>query len=285
MKYETIIAADRRSKLNIRDLIRYKDLILLFVKRDFVVSYKQTILGPLWAIIQPLMTTIVFNVIFGNLARLATSDTANEEILVPGFLFYLAGTICWSLFSQTVIKTANTFLSNVRIFGKVYFPRLIMPVSGALSNLIPFIIRFAMFIGFYLYFALSGNYGLHVSGYIVLLPILILQMIVMGMAFGLIIASATIKYRDLIHLMDFGMHLWLYGTPVAYGLAMIPERYMLLFMLNPVTMVITTFRYAFFGTGYFHLGYYAMSWGVTVMALFFSLMLFRRVERTFMDTI
>ena len=286
MKYETVITPKHGTQLNLRDLVRYRDLIFLFVKRDFVVAYKQTILGPLWAIIQPLLTTIVFNVIFGNLAKLTTSDSAAaQQILIPGFLFYLAGTICWSLFSQTVTKTANTFLANSRIFGKVYFPRLIMPVSTALSNLIPFVIRFVMFLGFYLYFALSGGYGIHVSGYLLLLPLLLLQLILMGMAFGLIVASVTTKYRDLIHLMEFGMQLWLYGTPVAYGLSMIPERFYPLYMLNPVTMVIVIFRYAFFGAGYFHIGYYCLSWLITLLALLLGLKLFRKVERSFMDTI
>ena len=287
MKYETVITPKSGTRLSFRDLFRYRDLILLFVKRDFVVTYKQTILGPLWAIIQPLMTTLVFNVIFGNLAKLTKSDTmaAAAGIVIPGFLFYLAGTICWSLFSQTVTKTANTFLSNTRIFGKVYFPRLIMPISSAVSNLIPFAIRFLMFIGFYLYFALTGGYGFHVSGYLILLPLLLLQLILMGMAFGLIVASVTTKYRDLIHLMDFGMQLWLYGTPVAYGLSMIPESYYPLYMLNPVTMVIVVFRYAFFGTGYFDIGYYGLSWAVTLLALTLGLVLFQKVERSVMDTI
>lgn len=286
MKYETVITSDHGNKLNIKELVKYRDLVWLFIKRDFVVKYKQTILGPLWAIIQPLLTTIVFNVIFGNLARLTTSDNiGTEQLMVPGFLFYMAGTICWSYFSQTVTGTAHTFTSNHRILGKVYFPRLIMPISGALSNLVSFGIRFVMFLGFWIYFMVRGNYGIHVSGYIFLLPLLLLQLILMGIAFGLVIAAATIKYRDLMHLLDFGMQLWLYGTPVAYGLSLIPEKYMILYMLNPVTIIVVIFRYAFFGTGYFNIVYYLISWGITFLVLFVGIKLFQKVERTFMDMI
>ncbi len=286
MKFETVITAEKSGRIDIRELLRYKDLIWLFVKRDFVVRYKQTILGPLWAIIQPLLTTIVFNLLFGNLARLTTADSAAAEgAFIPGFLFYLSGTICWSYFSQTVTGTANTFINNHRILGKVYFPRLVMPVSGSISNMISFGIRFAMFLCVWAYFVLVKGSGIHLSAYAALLPLLLLQLMLMSMGFGLIIASVTIKYRDMMHLMEFGMQLWHYGTPVAYGLSLIPARYMGLYMLNPVTMVIVTFRYAFFGSGYFNAGYYALSWAVTLAALALGLSLFKRVERTFMDTI
>ncbi len=286
MKYDTVITADIGRKLNIRELIKYRDLIRLLVKRDFVSKYKQTVLGPLWAIIQPLATTIVFNIVFGNLARVTTLDAAGSgETMIPGFLFYMAGTICWSYFAQTVKTTANTFLTNYRILGKVYFPRLVMPIAGALSNMISFGIRFAMFLVFWGFFALRGGSGIQISRYILLLPLLLLQLILMGIGFGLLISSVTTKYRDMIHMLEFGMQLWQYATPVAYGLSLIPERFLGLYMLNPVTMVVVIFRYAFFGTGYFHAGYYALSWAVTLLVLFLGLRLFNRVERTFMDTI
>ena len=284
MNYDTVITAGHGSKLNIRELWKYRDLIWLFVQRDFVTRYKQTVLGPLWAVIQPLMTTLVFNVIFGNLARLTTADVPGGS-MVPGFLFYLAGTICWSYFSQTVTGTANTFINHSRILNKVYFPRLVLPVSGALSNLIAFGIRFGMFLCFWLYFVLRGGSGIRLSIHILLLPLLLLQLILTGIGFGLVISSVTTKYRDMIHLMEFGMQLWHYCTPVAYGLALIPERYLGLYLLNPVTMVIVTFRYAFFGSGYFHPGYYLLSWAETLLVLAVGLKLFLRVERTFMDTI
>jgi len=284
MKFETVITADHGSKLNMKELMRYRDLIWLFVKRDFVAKYKQTILGPLWAILQPLMTTIVFNVIFGNLAHLTTADTA-DGLPVPGFLFYMAGTICWSYFSQTVMGTANTFISNYRILGKVYFPRMVMPISGALSNLISFAIRFVMFLCFWVWFAVIKGCGIRLSPCILLLPLLLLQLVLMSIGFGLLISSVTTKYRDMIQLMDFGIQLWHYGTPVAYGLSLIPAKFLGLYLLNPVTMVIIVFRYAFFGSGYFHAGYYLLSWAVTGLVLAFGLWLFGRVERTFMDTL
>jgi len=199
MKFETVITADHGSKLNMKELMRYRDLIWLFVKRDFVAKYKQTILGPLWAILQPLMTTIVFNVIFGNLAHLTTADTA-DGLPVPGFLFYMAGTICWSYFSQTVMGTANTFISNYRILGKVYFPRMVMPISGALSNLISFAIRFVMFLCFWVWFAVIKGCGIRLSPCILLLPLLLLQLVLMSIGFGLLISSVTTKYRDMIQL-------------------------------------------------------------------------------------
>ena len=284
MKFETVITADHGSKLNMKELMRYRDLIWLFVKRDFVAKYKQTILGPLWAILQPLMTTIVFNVIFGNLAHLTTADTA-DGLPVPGFLFYMAGTICWSYFSQTVMGTANTFISNYRILGKVYFPRMVMPISGALSNLISFAIRFVMFLCFWVWFAVIKGCGIRLSPCILLLPLLLLQLVLMSIGFGLLISSVTTKYRDMIQLIDFGIQLWHYGTPVAYGLSLIPAKFLGLYLLNPVTMVIIVFRYAFFGSGYFHAGYYLLSWAVTGLVLAFGLWLFGRVERTFMDTL
>ena len=287
MGYKTVITASNSNKVSISDFYKYKDLTFLLVKRDFVVKYKQTILGPLWAIIQPLLTTIVFNAIFGNLAHLTISDKTvdGNQLMIPGFLFYMAGTICWSYFSQTVTGIANTFINNYRILGKVYFPRLIMPVSCALSNLISFGIRFVMFLCFWLYFLLRGGSGIRITGFIFMLPLLIIQLILMGVAFGLIIASVTIKYRDLIHLMELGMQLWLYGTPVAYGLSLIPEKYLDIYMLNPVTMVIVIFRYAFFGEGYFNAFYYAISWGITFIFLFLGIKLFEKVEKTFMDII
>ena len=284
MKFDTVITAENDGRINIRELLQYRYLIWLFIKRDFISKYKQTILGPLWAVIQPLMTTLVFNVLFGTLARLTTMDSA-EQAQVPGFLFYMSGTICWSYFSQTVKNTANTLLINRRILGKVYFPRLVTPVSSALANLISFGIRFVMFLGFWAYFLLRGDTGIHLNAYIWLLPALILQLILTGLGFGLIVASATIKYRDMIHMLDFTLELWHYGTPVAYGLSLIPAKYLGLYLLNPLSMIIVTFRNAFFGSGYFHTGYYAMGWAVTLLFLMAGLKLFCKVERTFVDTI
>ncbi|WP_173782602.1 ABC transporter permease [Anaerostipes hadrus] len=286
-KFDTIIKSQQGLlDFNLKELVRYKDLIYLFVKRDFISKYKQTILGPLWAIIQPLFTTVVFTIIFGNLANLTTLDVATkEDIVVPGFLFYMAGTICWSYFSTTVTATANTFIANSAIMGKVYFPRMVTPIATSLSNFISFIIQFVMFVIIWFFYALGGKTDMRLSSYIILLPLLILQLILLSMAVGVIISSLTTKYRDLAMLVTFGLQLWQYATPVVYGLALIPKQIQWIYLLNPVTPIIITFRYAFFGRGYFSLFYYSIGWGITILLFFIGLILFNRIEKTFMDTV
>lgn len=286
-KFDTIIKSQQGLlDFNLKELVRYKDLIYLFVKRDFISKYKQTILGPLWAIIQPLFTTVVFTIIFGNLANLTTLDVATkEDIVVPGFLFYMAGTICWSYFSTTVTATANTFIANSVIMGKVYFPRMVTPIATSLSNFISFIIQFVMFVIIWFFYALGGKTDMRLSSYIILLPLLILQLILLSMAVGVIISSLTTKYRDLAMLVTFGLQLWQYATPVVYGLALIPKQIQWIYLLNPVTPIIITFRYAFFGRGYFSLFYYSIGWGITILLFFIGLILFNRIEKTFMDTV
>lgn len=261
----------------IKELWRYRDLIGLFVKRNFVSQYKQTILGPLWAIIQPLLTTVIFTVVFGNIAGLAPSG-------VPSFVFYLCGSVAWGYFSGCLTMTASTFTSNAAIMGKVYFPRLVMPITSVLSQLISFGIQFAMFLGFWAYYLIVGS-TIAPNLYILLTPLLILQMAALGLGFGVIISSMTTKYRDLAHLVGFGVQLWMYATPVAYDIGIIPEKYMGLYMLNPVTPIINTFRYAFMGIGEFNLTYYLISWGVTLVVLLCGVLLFNKVEKTFMDTV
>ncbi len=270
--------------LHLRETFQYRDLVLLFVKRDFTAQYKQTILGPLWAIIQPLLTTVVFTIVFGNLAKLTTSDTVAEYVL-PGFLFYMGGNICWGYFSSTLSKTSNTFLVNRATMGKVYYPRLVSPIATALSGLISFGIQFAMFALFWLYYIIKGGTSIQVTPFLLMIPLLILQMILLAAGFGIIIASVTTKYRDLAMLVGFGLQLWQYGSPIAYGLQLVPERWISIYMLNPVTPILTAFRYALFGFGYFNLTYYMISWGITVLIFFIGLVLFSRIERTFMDTI
>lgn len=283
--FKTQITAEHRLlDLHIRETLAYRDLILLFVKRDFTAFYKQTILGPLWAIIQPLLTTVVFTVIFGNLAGLTTADTA-EDYILPGFLFYMAGNICWSYFSGTLNNISKTFLNNRNIMGKVYYPRLVTPIATALSNLISFGIQLGLLLVFWLYFLLRGGTSIRITPMLLLLPVEILHMIVLSVGCGIIISSVTTKYRDLQMLVTFGLQLWQYGSPIAYGLRLVPERWMGLYMLNPVTPIVTTFRYAVFGFGYFDPGYYLLSWGVSLLLLFIGLILFSRIERNFMDTI
>ena len=279
-----ITAEHKLLDLHIKETFRYKDLIFLFVKRDFTAQYKQTILGPLWAIFQPLLTTVVFTIIFGNLAHLTTADIAGEYVL-PGFLFYMVGNICWGYFSSTLDKTSNTFLANRATMGKVYYPRLVSPIATALSGLISFGIQFAMFICFLAYFVIRGGTSIKMTPLLLLVPLLILQMIILAVGTGIIIASVTTKYRDLAMLVSFGLQLWQYGSPIAYGLNLVPERWYGIYMLNPVTPIVTTFRYAMFGFGYLNLRYYLIGWAISLAVFFFGLVLFSRIERTFMDTI
>ena len=270
--------------LHLKEVIQYRDLIRLFVRRDFTALYKQTILGPLWAIIQPLLTTVVFTIIFGNLARLTTADVPGDFV-IPGFLFYMVGNICWSYFSSTLQATSNTFLTNRATMGKVYYPRLVSPISTAFSNLISFTIQLAMFFAIWAVYLIKGGTSIHLTPLLALIPLLVLQMMILATGCGIIISAVTTKYRDMAMLVGFGLQLWLYACPIAYGLLLVPRRFMTLFMLNPMTPVITTFRYSAFGFGYFDLSYYLLSWAISLAIFFVGLILFSRIERTFMDTI
>ncbi|MCQ2096635.1 MAG: ABC transporter permease [Fibrobacter sp.] len=283
--FKTVITSRHKFfDLHLRETFRYRDLIFLLVKRDFTAAYKQTLLGPAWAIVQPLLTTIVFTIVFGNLARLTTADVAGD-FAVPGFLFYMAGNICFSYFSSTLNTTAGTFLANRWTMSKVYYPRLVMPVATAFSKLIALGIQLAMLFGFWIYFFVQGNTGIHVTWALLLVPLCILQMMFLSVGLGIIVSSVTTKFRDLMMLVTFGLHLWQYGSPIAYGLNLVPEKYLALYMLNPVTPIITTFRYGVFGFGYFDLHYYLLSWGISLLVFFVGLVMFSRIERTFVDTV
>ena len=283
--FKTIISSEHRLlDLHLRETLQYRDLIFLFVKRDFTAMYKQTVLGPLWAIIQPLLTTVVFTIIFGNLAHLTTADTEGNYVL-PGFLFYMSGNICWAYFSATLSATSNTFLANRGIMGKVYFPRLVTPIATAFSSLIAFGIQLVLFLCFWLFFVLRGGTSIRVTPMLLLVPLCVLQLVVLSMGCGIIISSVTTKYRDLNMLVGFGLQLWQYGSPIAYGLKLVPEKWMGLYLLNPVTPIVTTFRYAMFGFGFFDLKYYLIGWAVSIALFLIGVILFSRIERTFMDTI
>lgn len=284
-QFKTHISSEHRLfDLHIKETFQYRDLIFLFVKRNFTAQYKQTILGPLWAVIQPLLTTVVFTIVFGKLAKLTTADVPGDFI-IPGFLFYMSSNICWGYFSSTLSATSNTFLNNSGTMGKVYYPRLVAPISTAFSRLISFGIQFAMLVVFWLYFVIRGGTSIRITLWLLLVPFLIIQMMLLAIGFGIIISSVTTKYRDLAMLVGFGLELWRYGCPIAYGLQLVPDKYMQLYMLNPVVPILTSFRYAVFGFGYFHLGYYAVSWCVSIIVFFIGLIMFSRIERTFMDTI
>jgi lipopolysaccharide transport system permease protein len=249
----------------------------LFVRRDFVATYKQTVLGPLWHVIQPLLTTLMFTVVFGRIAGLPTDG-------VPQFVFYMAGTTVWNYFAQCLGRTSNTFIANARIFGKVYFPRMTVPVSVVLSQLISFSIQFAFFLLVYAGFGWRGA-PIQPSWTLALLPVLLLLMAGLGLGFGIIISSMTTKYRDLQVLVQFGVQLWMYATPVIYPLSAMSEKYRWIVVANPMTSVVETFRHAFFGTGLFSWTYLGYSAGFTLVLLLVGMALFNRVERTFMDTV
>jgi lipopolysaccharide transport system permease protein len=264
--------------LRLRELWQYRDLVLLFVRRDFVSVYKQTILGPLWYVIQPLLTTITFTFIFGKIASLPTDG-------LPQFLFYMSGTVVWSYFAECLNKTSNTFVQNAHLFGKVYFPRMAVPVSILISNLVTFVIQFVLFLLFVIYFAMRGT-SIQLNWlWICLSPILILMMAGLGLGFGIIISSLTTKYRDLRFLVTFGVSLLMYATPVIYPVSSIPERFQWIILANPMTPIVEAFRYAFLGAGTVGTGHLLYSFGFMLIVVFLGSVIFNRVEQTFMDTV
>ncbi len=264
--------------LRLGELWKYRDLVMLFVRRDFVAVYKQTILGPLWYLIQPLLTTITFTVIFGNIAQLPTDG-------LPQFLFYMSGTVVWSYFADCLNKTSNTFVQNANLFGKVYFPRLAVPVSILISNLITFVIQFGMFLIFVLFFAVQGSQISPNWLWVALSPLLIMMMAGLGLGFGVIISSLTTKYRDLRFLVQFGVQLLMYATPVIYPVSSIPQGWQWVIQINPMTPIVETFRYAFLGAGTVDLWHLLYSFGFMLVVVLLGAVIFNRVEATFMDTV
>lgn len=263
--------------LQLREIFRYRDLLLLFVRRDFVAVYKQTILGPVWFFLQPIITSITFTVIFGNLAKIPTDG-------LPPVLFYMCGITLWNYFSETLTKTSDTFTANANIFGKVYFPRMIVPLSVVLSNLIKFAVQFLLFIVLWIFY-LSTSSTIHPNFALALVPFLILLMGFMGLGFGIIISSMTTKYRDLKFLVSFGVQLLMYASPIVYPLSIVPEKYRIFILANPVTSIIETFKYAFLGVGEFNLLHLAYSFLFTLVLFLIGLVVFHKVEKSFMDTV
>jgi lipopolysaccharide transport system permease protein len=288
-KFKTTITSKHRLfDLHLKETFKYRDLIWLFVKRDFVALYKQTILGPLWAIIQPVLTTFVFSFIFGTLAGLATGDVPGS-FNVPSFLFYMTGTMLFTYFSNNVNSVSKIFIANRATMGKVYYPRLVQPIASSLSNLIPLVINLFLFFIVWLVYLLIGQYTIYASWWLLFIPVVILQLIILSMGLGLVISAVTTKYRDLQMLVGFGLQLWQYASPVAYGLTLItiphPELELVYTCVNPLTPIVTTFRYAVFGFGYFNYIPYLVGWGVTILVFFIGLLLFSKTEKNFMDTI
>ena len=264
--------------LNLKDLWNYKDLLVLFVKRDFIALYKQTILGPIWHFIQPLFTTITYLVIFKNIANISTDG-------LPAILFYMSGITIWNYFSGCLNSSSNTFVSNASIFGKVYFPRLIIPLSTVISNLIRFGIQFLLLIMVFLYYiifkGLHVNFGLHLA----LIPFILIVMAGIGLGLGMIISSLTTKYRDLTVLIGFGVQLLMYATPIIYPLSMLSAKYQRIMSINPLTPLVEGFKLALLNTGIVTLGGLLYSFIFMTITLFLGLLIFSKVERSFMDTV
>lgn len=264
-------------KLNLREVFKYRDLIYLFVKRSFTSQYKQTILGPLWFIINPLMSSFISTIIFGNIAGIQSDG-------VPYFLFYLCGYTLWNYFSSCVNTTSSTFVSNAGIMGKVYFPRLTMPISSVIFSAINMIIIFVLSIITIIVYAGMG-YLIQPNISVLLIPLLMLQTAVLGLGVGIIVSALTTKYRDLTILVGFGLNLWMYLTPVVYPISEVNGKLRTLILINPMSAVVENYKYALLGVGSFEGFYWLMSIVITVIIFFIGVLLFNKVERTFMDTI
>ena len=264
--------------IEFREIWRYRDLIMLFVKRNIVVQYKQTVLGPLWYLIQPALTVIMNMVVFGGIAKMSTDG-------IPQALFYMAGNVLWFYFADCLNQTSKTFTDNQDMFGKVYFPRLVVPIATVISNLLRFAIQLGLFIVIYLYFLILGT-DVSFNAYVLLTPILVIMLAGLGFGFGILISSLTTKYRDFIFLFSFLVQLWMYATPIVYPLSMVTNNALrMLILANPMTPIVEAFKFATLGQGYFSwlaLGY---SFAFMGLLLLLGIVVFNQVQRSFMDTI
>lgn len=276
----SLIITPQRGLFDLRlgELWQYKDLLLLFVRRDFVAVYKQTILGPLWYLIQPLLTALTFTFIFGSVANLPTDG-------LPQFLFYMSGTVLWAYFADCLNKTSNTFIDNASLFGKVYFPRLAVPLSILISSLFTFLIQFGLFLGFIVYFSWREAPVQPHWDWILFSPVLLLMMAGLGLGFGILTSALTTKYRDLRFLISFGVQLLMYSAPVIYPVSAVPERFRWLILANPMTPIIEAFRYAFLGAGVVDARPLLYSFIFMTVLVLIGVMVFNRIEQTFMDTV
>lgn len=267
-------------KLDFDEVWRYRDLLVMYIRRDMVTFYKQTILGPLWFVIQPLFTTVMFMFVFGGIAGIPTDG-------LPQPLFYMAGLLCWNYFAECLNRCSDTFNANQNVFGKVYFPRLIVPLSIVVSSIVKMGIQFGLFLVIYLYY-MAGGYALALNAYALLLPMLVLMLAGLGLGFGLLISSLTTKYRDLRFLVTFGVQLWMYATPVIYPLSVMQQnhqQYMWLIWANPLTAIIETFKFGFLGEGTFSWWSLGYSFCFTVVIMLWGMITFNKVQRSFMDVI
>jgi lipopolysaccharide transport system permease protein len=263
--------------LHIREIIHYRDLVFLFVKRDFAVQYKQTILGPLWYVIQPLLSTIMYAFIFGNLAHIGTDG-------IPYLLFYYGGTMLWTYFTATLNAASTTFITNANLFGKVYFPRLTVPISTTIGQMIKLGIQFAMLMAFYIYYIAIGT-PVHLSWHALLFPLLIIWIGMLACGIGMMISALTTKYKDLKILLEYALNLIMYVTPVVYPLSQAPAKLLWVFYINPMSAPVELFRVWFYGAGKVPLSMLFISLGMTAVFFFFGLVLFNKNEKTFVDVI
>lgn len=278
--YDLIIRPKRHAfDINFKEIWQYRDLLLMFVKRDVITVYKQTVLGPIWFVVQPILTTITYIVVFGNIAKISTDGT-------PMALFYLSGIVIWNYFSESFTQTSDTFMQNSQIFGKVYFPRLIMPLSKVISGLIKFFIQLSFFLLVYAYYLINDPGVVQPNWTIALIPFYVLIMSMTGLGLGILFTSMTTKYRDLKFLITFGVQLLMYATPVIYPMSTIPEgKFKMILQLNPLSPIVESFKYSFLGAGEFSLTGLAYSLGFALVALFFGMIVFHKTERNFIDTV
>ena len=272
-----IISSESNTFLNFNEIFKYRDLIYLLVSRDFKVFYKQTILGPFWYILQPLLNSAVFTVIFGKIASMPTDE-------IPPFIFYMSGTILWSYFSSSMISVSNVFSSNKDLFSKVYFPRLVVPISNVIINYLQFFIQFIILVLFIIYFYFNGS-SFTLDLKVFLIPLLLIQLSMISIGFGCLFASITYKYKDLALLLGFGMQLWMFVSPVIYPMSMISDKYIYFYILNPVSSIIENFRYILFSNSDFNLALTVLSLFFSIVIFIFGLYIFNKVEKNFMDTI
>lgn len=263
--------------LELSEVWRYRDLLWLFVRRDFVTFYKQTVLGPIWFFLQPVLTTIIFTFVFGRVAKLATDG-------IPHVVFYLSGIVLWNYFAECLTKTSSIFIQNANIFGKVYFPRIVMPLSVVVSNMMKFGVQFLLFVGVWVYFIGHGA-AIEPNAYALLFPFLLLLMAGIGLGLGMIISSMTTKYRDLTFLITFGVQLAMYASPVIYPLSSLEGKLRYLILANPMSAIIETFRFGFLGEGSFEWAYLGYSTTFCLIVLYFGTLIFNKVQRSFMDTV
>ena len=274
---EEIKSQNTLFSINFKEVWHYRDLLLMLVKRDYVTFYKQTILGPIWFFIQPLMTTVVYLVLFGQIAKLSTDGA-------PQIAFYLAGITIWNYFSEALTKTSTVFKDNANLFGKVYFPRLIMPLAIVCSGLMKFAIQFGLFIAVVLYFTFI-NPKIHPNLWVLITPFLVLLMATFALGLGMIFSSLTTKYKDLVFLLSFGIQLFMYATPVVYPISAMPVKYEWLLKINPLTGIFESFRYAYLGTGSFNPADLLLSSILIFILFMIGLLIYNKVEKSFMDTV